>query len=312
MDSIVRIAIEMGAYQMRFLDRIPIHAAVNESVELVKRARKVHASAMVNAILRRLPELPSRWNDDATEFSLPGWLWRRWLSRFGLETARRLGAASLSAPLTYARLPGATEPPEGCEATEVPGCWRVEGEFPAGARRQDIGSQAVVPLLELQSGQVLLDICAAPGNKTAQALETPGVRVIACDSSPARLMEFLAPGAELVRLDATQPLPFGPIFDRILVDAPCSGTGTLARNPEIRWRLVDIEIPRHAERQKVILRNALRCLKPGGRLVYSTCSLEREENEDVVRAVAASMVRTERLRVPGRHAGDGFYAAVLI
>jgi 16S rRNA (cytosine967-C5)-methyltransferase len=106
-------------------------------------------------------------------------------------------------------------------------------------------------------------------------------------------------------------LPFLPVFDRILVDAPCSGTGTLARNPEIRWRLKEADFARYAARQRRILRHALACLKPGGRLVYSTCSLEREENEDVVRAVAPDRVRAERLRVPGRHAGDGFYAAVL-
>jgi 16S rRNA (cytosine967-C5)-methyltransferase len=187
----------------------------------------------------------------------------------------------------------------------------VTGSVPEGARRQDIGAQTVVPLLELQSGQRFLDLCAAPGNKTAQALETPGLTVVACDSSQARLAAFHATGADLVRLDASHALPFGPVFDRILVDAPCSGTGTLGRNPEIRWRLVEGDIRKHAERQRRILRNALHCLKPGGRLVYSTCSLEREENEEVVRAVAPDRIRAERLRVPGRHAGDGFYAAVL-
>lgn len=312
MDPRVLIAIEIGAYQMRFLDRVPGYAAVSASVDLAKRARKAPAAALVNAVLRRLPPLPASWNDDVLEYSLPSWLWRRWTGRFGLDAARRLGAACLRPPATYIRLPGAIEPPPGCEPAELPGCWLLSGPLPAGARRQDIGSQTVVPLLELQPGHLFLDLCAAPGNKTAQALETPALTAVACDASLARLRQFYAAGARLVRLDAAQPLPFPPVFDRILVDAPCSGTGTLARNPEIRWRLKEADFARYAARQRRILRNALSCLKPGGRLVYSTCSLEREENEDVVRAVAPERLRAERLRVPGRHAGDGFYAAVLI
>jgi 16S rRNA (cytosine967-C5)-methyltransferase len=311
LDQRVLIAIEIGAYQMRFLDRVPDHAAVSASVDLAKRARKAPAAALVNAVLRRLPPLPASWNDDAIEYSLPPWLWRRWANRFGLDAARRLGAACLHAPATYIRLPAVAAPPPGCEAAELPGCWLLTGPLPVGARRQDLGSQTVVPLLELVPGQLFLDLCAAPGNKTAQALETPALTAVACDSSLARLREFHAAGARLVRLDAAQPLPFPPVFDRILVDAPCSGTGTLARNPEIRWRLKEADFARYAARQRRILRHALGCLKPGGRLVYSTCSLEREENEDVVRAVAPDRVRAERLRVPGRHAGDGFYAAVL-
>jgi 16S rRNA (cytosine967-C5)-methyltransferase len=311
MDAHVRVAIEMGAYQMRYLDRVPDHAAVSESVDLVKHAKKNQASALVNAVLRRLPPLPEKWGDEALEFSLPPWLWRRWVSRFGVEMARRLGEACLRPPEPFIRLQAGAELPAGCEPTEVAGCFRVTGSVPEGARRQDIGAQTVVPLLDLQPDQRYLDVCAAPGNKTAQAMETPGLKAVACDSSAARLAAFHVPGAELVRLDASHELPFAAVFDRILVDAPCSGTGTLARNPEIRWRLAESELRKHAERQRRILRNALQCLKPGGRLVYSTCSLEREENEDIVRAVAPDRVRAERLRVPGRHAGDGFYAAVL-
>jgi 16S rRNA (cytosine967-C5)-methyltransferase len=310
MDAKVRVAIEMGAYQMRYLDRIPPHAAVSESVDLCKRARKQHAAPMVNAVLRRLPELPGQWAWEALEYSLPSWLYRRWTEHFGFELARTLGAASLARPECYIRLV-ADAAPEGCEATELAGCWRVTGAVPEGARRMDIGAQTVVPLLELASGQRFLDLCAAPGNKTAQALETPGLDVVACDVSRARLEEFLARGARIVELDATKKLPFGAEFDRILVDAPCSGTGTLARNPEIRWRLREGDFAKHAERQRLVLRNALACLKPGGRLVYATCSLEREENEDVVRGVAAARVRSEHYRLPGRDAGDGFYAAVL-
>ena len=310
MDAKVRVAIELGAYQMRFLDRIPAHAAVSESVDLAKRARKQHAAAMVNAVLRRLPELPGKWAWEALGYSLPSWMYRRWTEHFGAEMARTLGAASLERPEVYIRRPAA-EPPPGCEATEVPGCWKVTGAVPENVRRMDIGAQTVVPLLELQSGQRFLDLCAAPGNKTAQALETAGIDVVACDVSRARLDEFTVKNVRLMQVDATERLPFGAEFDRILVDAPCSGTGTLARNPEIRWRLRESDFAAHAERQRLAVRNALACLKPGGRLVYSTCSLEREENEEVVRAVAGSRVKSEHYRLPGRDAGDGFYAAVL-
>jgi 16S rRNA (cytosine967-C5)-methyltransferase len=113
-------------------------------------------------------------------------------------------------------------------------------------------------------------------------------------------------GIDLVLLDAREPLPFRGSFDRILVDAPCTGTGTLAHNPEIKWRLRPAAIEELREIQRRILRHALEALAPGGRLVYSTCSLEREENEDVVQGLDVKVVR----RIPGRDAGDGFFAAV--
>jgi len=115
-----------------------------------------------------------------------------------------------------------------------------------------------------------------------------------------------------VVLDAAAPLPFNIKFDRILVDAPCSGTGTLARNPEIKWRLRETDLLRFAGLQQKVLRNALPHLKPGGRLVYSTCSLEREENEDIATNVGSGLpVASTHLRLPGRDPGDGFFAAVI-
>jgi 16S rRNA (cytosine967-C5)-methyltransferase len=148
----------------------------------------------------------------------------------------------------------------------------------------------------------VLDLCAAPGNKTAQALAL-GAHVTACDRYLKRLTEVPAESQRVV-LDASRALPFNAKFDRILVDAPCSGTGTLARNPEIKWRLRAGDLERLAGLQREILRHALPHLKPGGRLVYSTCSLEREENEDVASG-------STHLRLPGRDPGDGFFAAVI-
>jgi 16S rRNA (cytosine967-C5)-methyltransferase len=179
--------------------------------------------------------------------------------------------------------------------------------FDAHYRVQDIGSQSIVPLLDLHPGQTYLDLCAAPGNKTAQALES-GIDAVACDIHHHRLRSLQSLPAKLVVVDAASPLPFVRRFDRILLDAPCSGTGTLARNPEIKWRLRFSDISALHDLQSALLARALEALAPGGRLVYSTCSLEQEENEQVIAPYRAA--RTLH-RLPGRDPGDGFFAAVI-
>ena len=178
-------------------------------------------------------------------------------------------------------------------------------------RMQDIGARSIVPLLGIEPGMRVLDVCAAPGNKTAQALAA-GAKVVACDRYAKRLAEV---PSEALRVcaDATAPLPFSQkfdrgLFDRVLVDAPCSGTGTLGRNPEIKWRLTEADLAPFHQRQRKILANAIECLAPGGKLVYATCSLEPEENENVV---AGYRVEQTMLRLPGREPGDGFFAAVV-
>jgi 16S rRNA (cytosine967-C5)-methyltransferase len=314
-DPEVATALRMGAYQLRFLERIPNHAAVSESVDLVKQHGKQSAAGLVNALLRKLPQLPKNWPDDPTRLSMPAWLLDRWRKAWGSEAADAAALAAMAAPQAYIRAGGSFGRPEDAEETEVKGCYVAPHPLPAGFRVQDIGSQWVGELLDVQPGDAVLDLCAAPGNKTAQALESSPRVVVACDASPRRLRAMLrsglAGGAQLVRLDAAQPLPFGQLFDRILVDAPCSGTGTLARNPDIKWRLTVEEITRHAERQMTMLMRALECLKPGGRLVYSTCSLEPEENAEVIAAAASGRCVESYQRLPGRDAGDGFQAAVI-
>jgi 16S rRNA (cytosine967-C5)-methyltransferase len=278
LDPEVCIALRMGIYQLRYLERVPAHAVIHESVELVKRARKRSAAGFVNAVLRKVDRRPIVWPSREIELAHPNWLLERWDRRFGQETATAIALANLRRPETYRR----------------------------GSRIQDIGSQSIVPLLELCPGQTFLDLCAAPGNKTAQALES-GVRAIACDFHWSRLAAMKSMGIDLVVLDARQPLPFRRCFDRILVDAPCTGTGTLAHNPEIKWRLRPAAIEQLRQVQTQILRQALEALAPGGRLVYSTCSLEPEEDEDVVAGLAAKTMR----RIPGQDPGDGFFAAIL-
>ena len=183
-------------------------------------------------------------------------------------------------------------------------------KYTRAGRTQDIGAQSIVPLLQLAPGQSLLDLCAAPGNKTAQALES-GVHVVACDLHYHRISQLKNLTPNLLVLDGTQPLPFARPFDRILLDAPCSGTGTLGRNPEIKWRLTPADLDDLHRRQAALLDQALRVLAPGGILVYSTCSLEPEENEAIVAAVPPDRVLETMRRLPGRDPGDGFFAAVI-
>ncbi len=281
LDPEIRIALRMGIYQLRYMDRIPAHAAVGESVELAKRARKRSAAGLVNAVLRRVDRKPIAWPDRAAYLSTPEWLLEKWDRQFGSETAETIARAFLKPAKTYVAETG---------------------------RIQDIGAQSVVPHLDLHPGLTFLDLCAAPGNKTAQALAC-GVRTIACDVNWHRLSQLGDLDCPRVVLDATRALPFHAEFDRILVDAPCSGTGTLSRNPEIKWRLQPPDLIDLHRKQVAMLRSALDHLKPGGRLVYSTCSLEEEENRAVLAAVPGPWRVTERL--PGIQEGDGFFVAVL-
>jgi 16S rRNA (cytosine967-C5)-methyltransferase len=312
LDVEVRIALRLGIYQLRYLDRIPTYAAVGESVELVKRARKRSASGFVNAILRRVNRDPVQWPDRATELSMPAWLLERWDGEFGAEVSTQIALAALQPPDTYVRLPEG-RPGLLLEPAEVPGSFKVLAGDPRGLRIQDIGSQSIVPLLDLAPGQTFLDVCAAPGNKTQHALES-GVMAVGCDIHLHRLRNVA--GCARVVLDARSPLPFRHTFDRILVDAPCSGTGTLARNPEIKWKLRPEDIDELHGKQVRILANALAAVSPRGRLVYSTCSLERQENEEVISEVLDSNAKRFRLlcehrRTPGAQPGDGFYAAIV-
>jgi 16S rRNA (cytosine967-C5)-methyltransferase len=282
LDLEVRIALRMGIFQLRYLDRVPAHAAVAESVELVKSARKRSAASFVNAVLRKVNRAPVDWPDRATELSIPAWMLERWERYYGIDVARGIAEAALTEPAVYVN--------------------------PATGRRQDIGAQSIVPLLEIEPGMTVLDLCAAPGNKTAQAIAEGG-RVTACDRYFRRLAEVPAEAARVV-VDAAEHVPFASRFgfDRILIDAPCSGTGTLGGNPEIKWRLQPSDLSVFQATQRKMIERALPHLRQGGRLVYATCSLEIEENEAVVQAFP---VLATHSRIPGRDLGDGFFAAII-
>ncbi len=312
LDFEVLLALRLGVYQLRYLDRVPPHAAVSQSVELVKSMGFRSAAGFANAVLRKVGREPVAWPDRAVELSHPEWLLARWDRQFGPEVTPRIARANLLPPETYIRIPAGRAVPAGMEVEpkDVPGCYRLAAGEADGFRIQDIGSQSIVPLLDLAPGQRFLDLCAAPGNKTAQALES-GVRAVACDFHAKRVEMLKRLGVDVVHLDGTRPLPFDRTFDRILLDAPCSGTGTLARNPEIKWRLLPSDIQELHGRQVVLLRNALQALAPRGVLVYSTCSLEREENEGVIEALGGVQPAHTMRRIPGVQPGDGFFAAVI-
>lgn len=353
LDLPVRIALRVGLYQLRFLSRIPAAAAVNESVTLVRSAKLSSAAAFVNAVLRRAiresgydpaAEVEVPLEKIAIATSHPVWLIDRWASSFGFEEAEAFARSNNDIPPTAFRLvrtrvsqeevllkltaAGASLNPSHVteNAFRVSGAPAVLRELSALGQiyLQDEASQLVPQLLNVQPGDRVLDLCAAPGGKTTLLADRAddNAFIVAADRSATRMTTVTATTAlhrlhsiKPVLLDAGQQLPFAPAsFDRVLVDAPCSGTGTLRRNPEIRWRLSDADIQTFADAQKRFLSNAAEVVKPGGHLVYSTCSIEREENEEVVNDFLQTAPRFHLLRThrtwPHRESSDGFFMAL--
>jgi 16S rRNA (cytosine967-C5)-methyltransferase len=315
LDAEILIALRMGAFQMLHMDRIPARAAIDESVELAKHAGHRFASGMVNAVLRKLPSVPnarfSQENaiDVALAESHPAWMVERWASFFGLDATRAICRHGQTQPASVIRL---ASPVVESELTEA-GLVLEPGQLLTSARIivsgnvsatqaflegrvhfQDEGSQLIAEIaadhLRQNEGRIL-DACAAPGGKTLVLAERNSkARILACESSLPRLEQLrkrLVSHADRIecRLADATTLNEDASFDLVLADVPCSGTGTLGRNPEIRHRLRPEDLARQAERQRAILHAALRAVRPGGRVVYSTCSLEPEENEQVVDAV---------------------------
>jgi len=368
LDVEVLVALRLGAYQLGWLERVPARAAIYESVELVKKARKRSAAPFANAVLRKLaakaaslpPSVPANTSPPSLAAALahPEWLVKRWAAQYGAERAARICAYDQEVPLAAIRVRDARAEEELRRA----GIELAAGAFLADARRvllgeithtaafrqsrvaiQDEASQLVAALVG--RGERLLDCCAAPGGKTAILAErNPDSQIIAADLHPqrARLLRRLvrAQNVQVIAADAEQ-LPVSGEFDRALADVPCSGTGTLARNPEIKWRLKPEYLAALHARQLAIASSALQHLAPGGRLVYSTCSLEREENQAVVEELQASASGVRLLdcrselngmqergelvwrdldsitdgpflrTLPGVHPCDGFFAAIL-
>jgi 16S rRNA (cytosine967-C5)-methyltransferase len=377
LDLEILISLRLGLYQFRWLDRIPQRAALHESVELVKRARKRSAAPFVNAVLRKLSNnppcsyvppvvIPQSPEAVAATWSHPLWLVERWATNYGLAAAESICRHDQSVPKTSIRL----RTPEAEASLQSEQIALANGAFLSTARTvesgditgshafrngaiviQDEASQLVAALLgrTLGKGSRILDCCAAPGGKTlAIADQNPRAAITATELHPhrARLLKKLLTAAkatthiDVITGDARN-LPVVAPFDRVLADVPCSGTGTLVRNPEIKWRLMPADLTELYNRQLSILRAALAQVAPRGRLIYSTCSLEKEENENVVEFILAenksfhlvdcnselenlrsagklawpdpsSLTRGPYLRtIPGIHPCDGFFAAIL-
>lgn len=307
----VTIALRLGAFQLLFLDRIPAHAAIGESVELAKQAENRFIAGMVNAILRKVAATPrpDSLSSDAALLAHPLWQVERWRRFYGPDAAAAICRFDQQpAPVSIRVADDAAE-----EALLRGGIELAPGEFLTRARRvlrgdvtateayrcgrvriQDEGSQLVAELAG--HGERILDVCAAPGGKTAVLAErNSNAAIKAIDASERRLSAMRRllrdmPGGECIRYEAADVTKqnLQPEFDLILCDVPCSGTGTMARNPEIRHRIAPEELPRQQARQVAILNASLAGLAPGGRLLYSTCSLEPEENEAVIEACLRS------------------------
>lgn len=356
----VQFALRMALFQMRFLDRVPDFAAIDTSVELVKARGPGRTAGFVNGVLRNAARRYDTlvWPDPEKTpldhihivHSIPLWLARRWLARYGpaktldlcrsinqippltlrantLKTSRTsLGTDLISAGYTIA--PTRTSPDgivltgPGTRVELIPGY--SQGLF----QIQDEAAQLVSFMLDPQPGETVLDACAGLGGKTlhlAQLMQNTG-QIIALDTDPHKLKHLTT---ETLRLGITNTQcrtmnlldtgikDFPGYFDRVLVDAPCTGLGVLRRNPDAKWRRTLQDIPRMAALQKRLLTAAANLVKPGGALVYAVCSCEPEENEQVVDAFIKK--RTDyRLTLdsyfktyPDPGDMDGFFAARL-
>ncbi len=334
LDAEVLAVLRMTAFQLLHLDRIPASAAVNDAVDLTRKAGKTSASGLVNAVLRRISRerthlpLPSRPPTQpenvagtflraealaylSTTLSHPEWLAGRWLDRYGLDAAESWTTFNNTPPALTLR--ANTLRISRDELTEQLAALHVDVEPARFARDgltvrsgnplltplasaglfavQDESSQLVAELTGATAGERILDACASPGGKTmsmAAAMQDRGL-IVATDLRGRRvdLLRRTVEGAgtrsvRVVRADVSGVLPFDAAFHCVLVDAPCSGLGTIRRDPDIRWRRTPADFERLAATQSAMLGRAADVLLPGGRLVYATCSSEPEENEEVV------------------------------
>jgi 16S rRNA (cytosine967-C5)-methyltransferase len=318
MEPRVRDALRLGLYQLDFLDRVPAYAAVDQSVKLAPR----RAAGLVNALLRRLQreqdKRPTPRNDDplivaAITHSHPVWLMRLFAERFGVEEAVALAKAnqdSLPAVFRVNTLRATREDvlAELAELDVKPAAYAAEGivaesydpvlKHPAFVDGrlivQSEASQLVGDLTGAQPGENVLDVCAAPGGKTTHLAALVGGqgRVVALDLRPSRLrlldrnLKRLGLNKVATKVqDATKALNvtgMGGPFDRVLVDAPCSALGTLAKHPELKWRLTQNDVRHVVEVQRAILREAAIAVKPGGSLLFSVCTFTKSETDDTV------------------------------
>ena len=347
-DSVVLWLLRLTVYQIRFL-RVPDYAAVNEAVRLCRELHRSHARSFVNGVLRSylrvLPEPPEGDSADAlaVRFSHPRWLVSRMLNRHGAERCREVLLVNNSfAPSVVWVNPGKTTLDLFCrqlEAEEIvyevldfpPNCVRLQARgfvrhplYRSGhCFFMDSSSQRVAWLADVVGRTAVADLCAAPGGKSFLTASRLGAdaSLVCCDVSLRRIREmrtraeFLGiSNLLLVQSDSAVAVPLRSNCDLLLADVPCSGLGTLRSNPDIRWFVEEADLPRYQARQLRILSLAFSRLKSGGEVVYSTCSTEPEENEQVVEELlriepSAALVDEYFRTLPGDGLGDGFFAA---
>lgn len=303
LDAQVVDVLRLGTYQLLYMETAK-YAAVSETVDLTpKRAR-----GFVNAILRRVSEgnVPEP-RDVATRTAHPRWLIDRWTRLFGAERAAKIAEANQELSYPDVLSLSGEAPPDAEPSQLVDGLWKLRGSSADLDRERfypmDEGS-AVIAALARAQGDEVLDLAAAPGGKTIYMTHR-GARVVANDISIARIRPLKARGARGVVSDGRQP-PFAKKFEVVLLDAPCSATGTIRKNPEIKWRLHESDLPNFAKLQRELLASAMTLAAKY--VVYSTCSLEPEENDDIV----AGYERVgEVLRLTPESGADGFTAFTL-
>jgi 16S rRNA (cytosine967-C5)-methyltransferase len=318
LDPLVVDALRLGLYQLAFTEAAP-YAAVSETVDLTPK----RAKGFVNAVLRRATREPlPEPSDAATRWAHPQWLFARWARNYGADAAERIARANqeLSQPDVLAL--GSAAPPGGVASTLVPGMYRLEGSTAELDRNafhpMDEGSAVIASIARACGGDVL-DFAAAPGGKSIY-MRAHGARVVANDISIARLRTLARSEGHCVVSDGRKP-SFRRSFEVVLLDAPCSATGTLRKSPEIKWRLEEQDLAEFAALQRELLEQA-RALATRF-VVYSTCSLEPEENDAVVAGFARAditsfvpegarrWVADGVLRLTPDSGADGFTAFVL-
>lgn len=348
LDAAVLRVLRAGACQILYLSRLPASAVIDDSVELTRRAGKSSAAGLVNAVLRRLSRERGAlaWPDDpAIVHSHPRWLVERWTARYGREATdawlrfnNRPAALCLAVnPLLADRETVAQELRAAGVATTPTARARhglvVTDGYPLSHPAftegrcivQDEASQLIAELIDVRAPATLLDLCASPGGKTVHLSAAAGAAglVAACDVRPRRVRllqrtvrRCLLANARVVRVAVDGPLPFrSNTFDAVLIDAPCSGLGTIRRDPDIKWTRQPGDLPRFADAQRRLLERAAPLVRRGGLLVYSTCSSEPEENDAVVEAFlrdhpAYHIERTHQT-LPFRDGLEAFFGAVL-
>lgn len=298
--------LRLGVVQLLWLG-VPAHAAVHSSVELVKQSKFKGFTKLVNGVLQRVNREGQDMLQslDVPRIATPDWLWKRWVKTYGAEQARMIADANLHEPeldvtvrenpAEWAeRLGGELLPTGSVRLPESTIISELEGFSEGAWWVQDVAAAIPVRLFGDVAGKRVLDLCAAPGGKTLQ-LAAAGADVLAVDRSGKRLervRENLARMKLTTEIKAADILQWQPdeLFDAILLDAPCTATGTLRRHPDVAWRKSEKDVAELAAMQRQMLVRALAWLKPGGVLVYSTCSLEKEEGENHIAEVVSDIV----------------------